>query len=167
MSSHGNDSLGEIIFSYNINTVLIWWAQSPLICLVFLFCFLLFSHQFCFELESRLESLFRRSSTAERRRSSKSHNQYEAVYSADDSASGTPEQGRPQCWQSNRVRRATFNSEPLRGFYRGGFIKQTAFVFTSGWINKQPTAQLLRYLHPHEDKTTARWKRIMGSGYPS
>lgn len=53
-----------------------------------------------------------------------------------------------------------------RFFYGGGFIKQRAFVFTPGWINKRPSAQLPRYLHPCKDKTVRR-TRIMGSGAPS
>lgn len=117
--------------------------------------------------KSSRELIPRRSGTAERRRSSKSHNQYEAVYSA-GGGSATPERNRPQCLQSDRVRRVTFNSEPLAAFYGGGFIKQGAFVFRAR-LNKYAAGpeRLLRYLHPHKDKTTSRRKRIMGSGDPS
>lgn len=152
----------QLLFS--INRAFISWAQSPPICFLFLFCaifffFASFPSNFASSWEVVSRAYSRRSGTAERRRSSKSHNQYEAVYSAGGGGSATPDHDRPQCLQSDRVRRVTFNG--------GGFIKQRAFVFAPCWINKRPAERLLRYLHPHKDKTTSRRKRIMGSGDPS
>lgn len=137
----------------------------PFLCpSLFFFCF--FSLQFCFELGSRLESLFP-DEAAQLNDGARVNPTINTKLFIALAAAAAAQQHRNATGHS--VCRATESDESRstrshsQGFTEEGLLNRKRLFFAPGWINKRP----LRYLHPHKDKTTSRRKRIMGSGDPS